>query len=365
MKFDPFELERWLSESRLKVDFDLSASVITYFKYNELIGEKDLDVPIRIGPTNGSELLREEICKLYRGYVDIESILVTHGAAEGNLILLNHLIDPGDECIFFVPNYLQAYGVLKAIGAKIKLSHLDSNNEYRPDIEGLKSLVTRKTKAILLTNPNNPVGSIMTPDELKAICDIAQSCSAYVIDDEDLAGLEIEDKSSPTPIELYEKGIVTRSVSKLGMSGLRVGWIAARDPALIRGCWSIKDYTTLGNSFFNQHIAAVALKNLEKIKKRNRKLLGDRLAILEKWVDEKRDHLLWAKPKAGATALIRYKFNIDSIDFCIRLMRDASVALSPGDHFMEPRSFRMLFGTDEIRLSQALERIGQALVQIE
>ncbi|MEM4703943.1 MAG: aminotransferase class I/II-fold pyridoxal phosphate-dependent enzyme [Candidatus Bathyarchaeia archaeon] len=296
MKFRQFELERWLSESRFECEVDLSASVITHFKYKELISEKDLDMPIRIGPTNGTEELREEISRLYSGAVKSSGVLVTHGAAEANFLLLNCLISPGDECIFVVPNYMQAKGILTAIGAKVKLVWLDEKRDYRPNIEEINELASKKTKAILITNPNNPTGARLTLKELEEICGIAKSVGAYVIGDEVLCGLELDGEKTKSPVEIYEKGISTRSVSKLGLSGLRVGWIATRDSAIAQKCWLIKDYTSLGNSFFNQQVAAIALKKFDLIRERNRKILSHRVEILMKAVEKNKDFILKKKP---------------------------------------------------------------------
>ena len=359
MRFEKFELERWLSESRFRCDVDLSASVITHMRFNDLISEKDLDMPIRIGPTNGFDALREEISKLYSGFVDAESVLVTHGAAEANFLLLNHLIKPGDKCVFFVPNYMQTYGILEAIGAKVKLCYLNEKNNYRPDLEKIKDLSEGNTKAICLTNPNNPVGVRMTANEIRSICEIAQDSDSYVIADEVLSGLELDGRQTPSVIELYEKGISTRSLSKLGLSGLRVGWIAARDATIASRCWAIRDYTSLGSSYLNQYVALQALKNIEKIIVRDRGILLDRVETLMDVIDGNREFLGCRKPEAGSTALIRYKANLDSTSYCRRLAEEEGVAVSPGDFFKAPKSFRLLYGTDSNRLKEGLTRIAK------
>ncbi|MEM2101880.1 MAG: aminotransferase class I/II-fold pyridoxal phosphate-dependent enzyme [Candidatus Bathyarchaeia archaeon] len=357
LKFPPFMLERWLSESRFECDIDLSASVITHLRYNELISEKDLDAPIRIGPTNGTEELRQEISALYSGVVEADGVLVTHGAAEANFLLLNYLVAPGDECVFLVPNYMQAKGILEAIGARVRLSWLDEKKNYRPNIEEINELTSKKTKAILITNPNNPTGARLTLKELEAICDIARSVNAYVIGDEVLCGLEIDGKITKSPVEIYEKGVSTRSVSKLGLSGLRVGWIASRDPTIAQKCWSFRDYTSLGNSFFNQHVAAVALKKLDWIRERNRKILSHRVEILMKAVEENKDIISCVKPQAGSTALIRYNHSINSVEYCKKLAEKEKVAVSPGDYFEVPQRFRILYGTDAEKLKNGLQKI--------
>lgn len=357
MRFQPFKLERWLSESRFECDVDLSASVITHLKFNELIQEKDLDAPVRIGPTNGIPALREEISKLYSGVVQADGVLVTHGCAEANFLLLNYLVSQDDECIFLVPNYMQAKGILEGLGAKVRLVSLNKNNFYHPDVSRINELASRKTKAILITNPNNPTGARLTSKELEAICDIAHSVDAFVIGDEVLSGLEIDGTRTFSPVEIYEKGISTRSVSKLGLSGLRIGWIAARNPEIARKCWSLRDYTSLGNSYFNQRVALAALNKFDWIAERNRKILISRRKILMHSIKENADVITCTEPKAGATCLMSYKTSANSVDYCRKLAIEERVAVSPGDYFEAPRTFRILYGTDEEKLKTGLGRI--------
>jgi len=357
MKFPLFELERWLSEYRFKCDIDLSSSVITHIKYNEIISERDLDMPIKIGPTNGIEELRQEISRLYSGAISAENVLITHGAAEANFLVLNSLISPGDECIFLVPNYMQAKGILEAIGAKVKLAWLDEKRNYHLNLEEINELTSEKTKAILITNPNNPTGVRLTLKELEGICEIAQSVGAYVIADEVLSGLEIDGERTVSPVEIYEKGISTRSLSKFGLSGLRVGWIVARDPTIVQRCWSLKDYTSLGNSFFNQYIATIALKKLDVIKERNRKILSRGVEILMDVVNKNKDIISYVKPQAGSTTLIRYKPSISSVEYCKRLAQSEGVAVAPGDYFGASQRFRILYGTTAEKLEEGLQKI--------
>jgi aspartate/methionine/tyrosine aminotransferase len=363
LKFEPFALERWLAKPRYDCDINLSTSVIKQFRYNELLSEIP-EIPIRIGPTNGYESLREVVSTLY-STVDKNEILITHGAAEANFLLLNYLVDPGDECILLVPNYMQFFGILRGIGAKVNLTYLDSTEGYKPNIEEIKLLTSKKTKVIILTNPNNPTGAKLTEDELKAICDIAEENDAYVIGDEVLSGLEFEGRKSPSVVDIYEKGVSTRSVSKLGLSGLRVGWIAAHDKNIIKGCWAIKDYTSLGSSSITQYIAEIALNRVDIIIKRDQEILRNNVKILMEWVENNKNLISCTSPKAGSTALIQFKFNIDSVEFCRKLIKEQKVVVSPGDYFGAPRSFRILFGTDENILREGLERIGIFLKKLK
>jgi aspartate/methionine/tyrosine aminotransferase len=364
MKLEPFQLERFLAEYREPAAHSLASSVITQFHYNELISEADLDMRVRIGPMNGPEALREEISNLYSS-VTKDGILVTHGAAEANFLFLNYMLDHRDECIIVVPNYMQVFGVAKATGAKVTLSTLLEQDGYRLNTEELKELVNKRTKLVLVTNPNNPTGVRHTRQEVQAVCDIASEVDAYVLADEVLRGTEMDGMPTSSPVDLYERGIATRSLSKLGLSGLRVGWIATRDAEIARGCWSYKDYTTLGNSYFNQHIALTVLTRLPEIINRDRRLLKENLAVFWRWLDGNRSYLNCVKPQAGATVFPRYVFDMDSVQFCKTVLAESKVLLAPGDYFNGPGRFRALFaGHATETLQHILDRLSRAFTRM-
>lgn len=364
MKLEPFQLERFLAEYREPAAHSLASSVITQFHYNELISETDLDMRVRIGPMNGPEALREEISDLYSS-VTKDGILVTHGAAEANFLLLNYLLDQQDECVIVVPNYMQAFGVAKATGAKVILSTLLEQDGYRLNTEELKERVNKRTKLILITNPNNPTGIRHTKREVQAVCDIASEVDAYVLADEVLRGTEMDGMPTSSPVDLYERGIATRSLSKLGLSGLRVGWIATRDEEIARGCWSYKDYTSLGNSYFNQHVALIALTRLPEIIDRDRRLLKKNLTVFWRWFTENRSYLNCVKPQAGATVFPRYVFDMDSVKFCKTVLKESKVLLAPGEFFKGPGRFRALFaGHATDTLQRVLDHLSCAFTQM-
>ena len=165
---------------------------------------------------------------------DINDVLITAGAAEANYLALRQLLEPSDEIVIEKPGWPQAEVMAKAQGAVIKTGFRRETSGWDLDLEELRSLVTPKTKLIFLTNPNNPTGRLLTPDELAEIVDIARSVNAWLIVDEVYAGLEWSAPRPPSIAGLYERGITTGSVSKaLGLQGLRTGWMICQDKNLI------------------------------------------------------------------------------------------------------------------------------------
>src|SRR4030065_295496 len=97
-------------------------------------------------------------------------------------------VEPGDEVLFELPNYMQMWGLLRAFGARVKPFYLREALGWQPDLDEMKRLVTPKTKLIVLTNPNNPTGSAPHPAILKGIVDLAAGVGAWLLADDGYHG---------------------------------------------------------------------------------------------------------------------------------------------------------------------------------
>ncbi len=124
MKVQPFELERWQSVWENKVELNISESGVHPLTTAELVPDpetlrKILDVPQGYPQTNGSEELRSRIAEMYPG-ARASNVLVTCGGSEANYISTWALLEPGDEVVFMLPNYMQISGLATAFGATVK-----------------------------------------------------------------------------------------------------------------------------------------------------------------------------------------------------------------------------------------------------
>ena len=369
MEFKDFELERWLPIGGKKCDYNLAGATPPTLRFKDLIDEFDLNRKIGYGYTKGSDELRERISGLYSS-IDKENVVVTHGACEADFLILNYLLNKGDEMVLLAPTYLASYGIANVIGAKVKLFFLKEEDNYKLNVEELHEFLSKKTKVIFVTNPNNPTATKLSADAVKALSEIAEDLDCFLVFDEALKGLEIDGVSSPSPIDLYEKGVSTRSLSKLGLGGLRIGWVAA-NKEIVDGCWAVKDYTTLGISGLSEYLASIALKeeNVERIIEMNRKNLRNRLKILNNWIEDTREALSLVPVEAGAAAFPRYEADADSVELAERLLEEERVLVSPGDYFLSPKHFRMNYAGHsttytETTFKAALDRISRFLKQI-
>src|ERR1700683_4133317 len=166
MKVAPFELERWQSIWENKVAVNISESGVEPMTTRELLGDSALTeelLSLRLGypQTNGTEEIRARIAGFYPNAKAANGLL-TAGCAEANFLVAWSLLEPGDEVIMMLPNYMQVRGLSEAFGAKVKPLYLRENLSWAPDLDELNDLVTDKTRLIAVCNPNNPTGAVLS-----------------------------------------------------------------------------------------------------------------------------------------------------------------------------------------------------------
>src|SRR4051812_29775910 len=165
MKLEPFAMERLQSTYEHQVEFNLSESGVHPLTLGELIedaGSREglLAEALRYTQTNGTQPLRAAIAALYPGATP-DHVQVTNGGAEANFIATWNLVEPGDEVVMMVPNFMQIHGAARAFGAAVKdwpLAEAANERGWRVDLDALERLVSARTKLIVICNPNNPTG---------------------------------------------------------------------------------------------------------------------------------------------------------------------------------------------------------------
>ncbi len=375
MNLKPFELERMQSENEHRVEFNLSESGVEPLRIKELLDtpelrEQLLNTQLGYSQTNGTDGLREAISHYYTGTTP-DHIMVTNGGAEANFLVSWWLFQEHPskrDFVFMVPNYMQIGGIWRNMGVDVKKFNLRmTGGKWSPDIEQLKSVVSKKTGAIAICNPNNPTGAIIGTEDLKAIIDIAADNDAWIVSDEIYRGAELKPEKAPSVYSMYDKVLITSSLSKAyGLPGLRIGWVVCPTEQVAKELWTYSDYTTICPSKASDWMATIALhpEVQAKIEKRTREVVRRNWAIMEKWIDSHSDILEAVPPEAAAICFIKQNTGLSSYDLVLRLMNEKSVLISPGEHFEVPGYVRIGFGSDPKHLEPALEKISELLKQV-
>ena len=372
MPFEPFLMERWQSTWEHHVDVNLSESGVEPLTADALI-ETDPDLrralleqPLHYVQTNGTPALRARIAALYPGATE-DHVEVTTGGAEANQVVTWTLIEPGDEVVVMLPNYMQVWGLARAYGADTKgwrLVEDTAAGRWCPDMDALAEVVNERTRIIAICNPNNPTGSCLTADELDAIGVIADRVGAYVLADEIYRGAEISaEEETASMWGRAERVVITSGLSKAyGLPGLRIGWIAGPTD-LVERCWERHDYTTIAPSALSDLLAAHALEPTQRarILGRTRAILRENYPVIAEWLTAHRDALTYVPPAAGAMLWLRYNHGGNSTELCERLRTEHGVLLVPGDHYGMDGFLRIGFGSGSEELKDGLSRVAEAL----
>jgi aspartate/methionine/tyrosine aminotransferase len=317
-----------LAENQRKVSLVPSSSKLTY------------------GTIRGSDALRANLAGLYSARamspMSKDHILVTPGAIAANFLVLYALISPGDHVICHYPTYEQLYKVPASLGADVSLWKANPSNKWQLDVEELKGMIKPSTKMIILNNPNNPTGAIISKSTLDSIMSIAREGGITVMSDEVYRPLfhsigPMDEDFPPSAINMgYDKVVVTGSLSKAySLAGIRTGWIACKNKAIMEACTGARHYTTISVSMLDQAVAAEALSEncIHALLGRNIQLAKTNLAILDKFIEDHRWACSWVKPVAGTTAFVKFaKMGkaIDDESFCETLQEKTGVLFCPG-----------------------------------
>ena len=357
MKFEPFVMERCLCRWENTVRLNISESGVHPLTFAELTDGADLgDTLLGYTQSNGTIPLRERIAALYPGS-NVDQILVTTGTAEANFLSALTTLSPGDEVVAMIPNYMQIIGACRSLGARVIPFHLVEENGWRPDLDALDAAVSDRTKMILVCNPNNPSGAVLTEPEMDRIVAAAERSGAWLLADEVYRGAELSGEECPTFWGRTDRILLNAGLSKaFGLPGLRVGWTVTTEEKATE-LWSHRDYSSLALSAMSDRLAQIALDKRPAILERTRSIIRRQLPMVSDWVASHEDHpvrLSCTPPVAGAIAAVRYHHPISSEDLIERLRIERSLLVVPAQHFELDGFLRIGFGAEPEVVTESL-----------
>jgi hypothetical protein len=376
VRIEPFRMERMQSRYENYVDYNLSESGVHPMNARDLLQSPDgeaslLATDLGYCQSNGTEELRDRIALFYDGATRA-NVLVTNGGSEANYATFWSLLEKGDRVAYMMPNYLQTWGLARAYAGQADPFRLapprpgTGGGRWALDVDGLRRAVTRKTRAILVTNPNNPTGAVLTEEEMGEVVRAARRSGAWIVADEIYRGAEVSGRTTPSFWGRYDRVLITSGLSKaFGLPGLRIGWVIG-PPRAVERLWSYRDYTTIAPGMLSDRLARVALEPARRatILERTRSIIRRNLPVVESWVRGHEGLLAGTPPEAGAIFFAQYNLKVASIALTERLRRERSVLIVPGDQFGVGRHVRIGFGSDADYLRRGLERIDLTLREL-
>ncbi|KAI9848941.1 MAG: hypothetical protein M1838_000321 [Thelocarpon superellum] len=386
----PFAVEQWMDIYQPKAKYDLAETCVSSISLDGLMQLSTAARPpgtfplvgsrkLGYGAIRGSNELRSYLSKAYHeqdssSTVVADQILITPGAIQANFLVLYSLVGHGDHVICVYPTYQQLYSVPESVGAEVSLWRLRADHDFSLDLDELASLIRPNTKMIILNNPNNPTGAILARSVQQRVVDVAAAHDLIILSDEVYRPLfhsiaATDPEYPPSILSLgYARTIATGSMSKVhALAGIRVGWIASQDPALLEGLQQARDYSTISVSQLDDQIAAFALSPevQPRLHERNTTLARQNLDILARFVAEC-EACSWVKPVAGTTAFVQFATEgqpVDDEKFCKALYHATGVMFCPGKRcFGNDVDFR---GYVRIGYACETETLRQGLDQVK
>ncbi len=370
MNFTPFTLERYFASFEFKVKYLLSSSDCETLGLQDLVSMADsatgeLWKNLRFGYTDtpGHPLLRREIANLYKTVWPDDVLVLT--PEEGIFVALNVLLKQGDHAIILSPCYQSLHEVAAGTGADTTRWMLETDGvKWKLDLSFLQRSVRNSTKLLVINFPHNPTGFHPGRKTFDAILNFAREKGIMVFSDEMYRYAEYNaDDQLPSVADTFEKGITLGGLSKsFGLPGLRIGWLATKDKALMNRFIQLKDYTTICNSAPSEILAIMALRARDRILDRTHNIIQKNLDHADRFFAAHQSSFEWIRPLASPVAFPRLKVPEAVEKFSERLVESRSVMMVPGSLFEYPGNhFRVGMGKENF--PEALHILGEFLLE--
>ncbi len=318
--------------------------------------------------------LREEISAFYERkynakYDPKSEVMVTVGGSEGIDMCIRSMICPGDEVIVVEPSFVCYKPIVETCGGTAVVVETKNENNFKLMPEELESVITDKTKLLVLPFPNNPTGAVMREDDLAAIADVIIKHNIFVLSDEIYSELTYGSSkhvSVASIIGMKERTVVINGFSKTySMTGWRLGY-ALGPSAIITQMTKLHQYAIMSAPTTSQYAAIEALRNGEKDIEKMRDDYDMRRRFT---VNAFREIGLDCFEPEGAFYLFPCikSTGLSSEEFCEKLIMSKRVAVVPGNAFGDSGEgfIRVSYCYSIENIKEAVRRIGEFIKEIK
>ena len=300
-------------------------------------------------PNGGSEDLRIELAKLYGDQIDANNIIVFAGGQVGLQIASNSILTENSHAITFGPGYQSVQEILVEKGARTVLNLLP-DNEWHLDITMLASALRSNTSYLVINQPHNPSGSLMSHETQKQLIELARLNDLYLFSDEVYRLLEYDPASRLMAMaDVYSKGLSLGTFSKpWGGCGVTIGWIATQDLELKQKLIDIQYFGTACPARSSEILALMILRSSDFLLKRNLGIIKNNILLIDSFTESYKEYFEWIKPSAGAVGFMKFKGPFSSKQLGEELAH-ASISIKPSYVFtnksgLYDQYFRIGFG---------------------
>jgi len=307
-----------------------------------------------------------------------QEILVSNGAKHSLFTIFQTILDPGDEVLIPTPCWVSYPELVRMAGGVPIFVPTDESNRFIPSNKDIASRVTRRTKAIIITSPSNPNGSVWSREQLDYVGNLAVTHPFYIVSDEIYEKLIYDGRKHLSIAQLGEQiksqTFVVNGVSKaFAMTGWRIGYCAAPRRE-IAAMTAFQSQATSNANSIAQHAAAVALDGDQSCVEEMRAQFELRRDAMVDGINSI-NGISCLKPEGAfyvmmnIRSLIGRKYNgrtlEDSMDFAELLLAEKHVAVVPGIAFEAEGFCRMSYAISIDRINEGLERIESFIHELQ
>ena len=315
----------------------------------------------RYGPVQGLAALRARLAEPFEG-LDQSNILVSNGSKQSLYSIFQVLCDPGNQVIIPRPYWVSFSEQVRLAGAEPVFV---DTRAHQLDCGAIEKAITARTRAVLINNPNNPTGAVYPRVDVERVADIVRQHDLFLVSDEAYAFFVYDGATCYSPMDIEsirERCIVVRSFSKsYSMTGFRIGYTAA-PLAVIQALSKFQSHLTGNVCTFAQWGALAALDLEESFVKEMRSDLQHKRNIAFEYAQQ----LFTCIKPGGAFYLFpdvsaHLNGNQTADDLAARLLKDAGLAVVPGEAFGMQHHIRISYALPEKDLIEGFERMAEVL----
>ena len=362
---DPEVIPLWLAEPDYPVPLEVKEAIV------EAMGREDFGYGERGGSSELRKLMAEKLRKANKIEATSEDIYVTQGVNPSMWLACKYACSPGDEVVVNDPMYFPFFKAADVTLAKKKYWKLDMEDGYKFDADRLNEIITPRTRLIMVCNPHNPTGRVMTEDELRATGEIAVDKRLMVLSDE-LHEDILFDGRKHVSIASISPEIADRTVSVFGFSktynvaGLQIGYIVCTNREALAGMKKAAEGALRGTSTLSQAAAKAMLtktgKYVDELLRylhRIRDLAMRRLSSIGR---------VRCPPLEGTYLIFPHiaRCGLDSTQMTEYLYNRAKLMVSDGIEFGPSgrEHIRMCISTTEELLNEVMDRFESAISKL-
>jgi aspartate aminotransferase len=298
----------------------------------------------KYGPTPGIPELRDAVAKRYSKYGKLNgnNVMITPSGSTALLEITQSFIDPGDEVLVPSPGFV-IYGPHSTLAGGIFKEYKLTEGDFQPDVEDIKSLITDKTKMIVVNSPGNPTGGILTSETKKALLDVAEDHDLIILSDEVYEPFVYEGEHISF-LDRLDRSVVVGGFSKMmAVTGWRLGFLFAENTsmdALIK----MQYHVCANPNMPSQYGVLDAMADIEPYLNESKEIYRKRKDLISRRINEI-DGMSIIPPKGAFYAFPSFDYNISSQDLATELIKNGLIC-TPGSAFGK-------YGEKHLRFSYA------------